>query len=202
MIDEEKYEEILSNGLLLDHYFVLCRIKGGVKLSENKRIQGFVNLLTKKGYIDNDGNLTEKSMNIVDETKFISPSKKDENFNTWVKSVHNACEEKIKKMTGKKQVRDKIDGKYYSFLPNIIDLEKVLYKVTSLYKITDFVKIERTIMKYIEECAKADRWFPVLQYYIMKNGFSQLVTDMEVVDDVVEVSNSSTVDRVDPKMLF
>lgn len=184
MIDIQKYkDEILSHGLLLDHYFVLCSIKNGEKIDGNKRIQGFVNLLTKKGYIYEDC-LTEKALDLIQNCILFEPipvdstEKKEEDLGTWITGLHSRLEKKMTDLTGRRQVRDKINGKYYSFLPNSVDLGKVMTKVITLYKLKDLEKIEQTIMSYMEQCSQAGSWFPILQYYIMKNGSSSMVTDM------------------------
>lgn len=190
MIENDKYNEILDQGLILDHYFLLCNMKNGVKLVDNKRIQGFINLLTKKEYIQ-DGELTEKALDLVENCKFaeivVVTEDKKINMATWVAEVHAACEAKLVELTGKKQVRDKINGgKAYPFLPNPTDLAKNLSKIVTLYKLKDYDKIERTIMRYIESCHQASSWFPILYYYIIKDGKSQLVTDMDSIDEKEE----------------
>jgi hypothetical protein len=196
MIREDKYNEILNSGLILDHYFVLSNIKNGIEPIKNKRIQGFINLLEKKGYLE-EGVLTEKSLELVEEfeTSVVEPSpevsKKQEDFAIWIQNLHLRCQEKLLQLTGSKQVRDKIDKKSYPFLPNSIDLGKVLYRVISLYKIKDYERIEKCIMNYIEKCAAANNWFPILQYYIMKNNKSNLVTDCEGSDEPVQEVKSS-----------
>lgn len=188
MIDEEKYKEILDNGLLLDHYFVLCNIKNGVKMTSSPRIKGFVNLLHKKGYLT-DGELTEKAVDLIQNCSFFEPTPVDErkvDLGTWASQLHKKCENKMVSLTGKRQIRDKIDGTPYSFLPNPIDLSKVLMKVVTLYKLKDLDKIEKTIMSFIEERSRSGKWFPTLQYYIMKNNKSSMVTDMESLEESTE----------------
>ncbi len=192
MIDDQKYIEVLESGLLLDHFFLLCNLKNGVKLVETRRIQGFINLLTKKGYIAVDGTLTEKGIDLVQNCSFaqelVKTDSKGDDFAAWVNELHTKCQEKLVELTGKKQVVARMDGrgKGYSFLPNALDLNKNLYKVMSLYKIKDKEKIEKTILNYIDECAISKSWFPILGYFIIKNGQSQLVTKMESGEDLVE----------------
>lgn len=187
MIDELKYNEVLDDGLSLDHYLILCNIKNKVKLISNKRIQGFLNLLIKKGYIEND-ELTEKGLDLVQNCEFseIIEIPKEENgkvervdLGTWIIKVHQACEAKIFALTGKKQIRDKIDKKMWSFMCNATDLGKNLQKVIAMYKLTDYDKIERTLLRHIEECNTAKSWFPIMYYYVMKNGKSEMVTDLD-----------------------
>lgn len=193
MIDVGKYKEILDQGLLLDHYVLLCNLRDGTELVSNKRIQGFINLMHKKGYIE-EGVLTEKALTLLDnEVHTVVPvvipktirvgriKTEEPNFDyaNWVIELHRKCEAKIMEKTGKKQIRDKIEGKGYSFLPNSTDLGRVILRAVNMYKINDFEKIEKTILKYIDRCAKAGKWFPILGYYIMKNSMSPMVTDMD-----------------------
>jgi hypothetical protein len=189
MIDDKTYRGVLESGLILDHYFLLCNIKNGKKSVETRRILGFKNLLTKKGYIDNLGNLTEKGAELVENCAFAEPvevvseeipqKKELKDFGSWVVKLHGKCQDKIYVLTGKRQVKAIIDKKSYPFLPNSTDLGKALHKAITMYKLTDHDKIEKTILAYISRCNTSKHWFPLLGYYIMKNGVSQLVTEME-----------------------
>lgn len=193
MINDQKYNEVLENGLILDHFHVLCSIRDGTTLPDNRRIKGFINLLNKKGYLD-DMKITEKAITFLEnagkEPIENEPPLKVElikNPNTplkitdWVAKLHIKCQDKLFELTGKKQQVGKVDklDKGYPFLPNVIDLGKVLSSCISSYKLTDNDKIEKTIISYIERCAKTNKWLPILRYYILKNGMSSLVTDME-----------------------
>lgn len=195
MISLEKYKKILDEGLLLDHYIILCKIKDGSPLPESKRVIGFTNLLAKRGFT-HEGNITQKGNDLVGEdlvventvpTKVIvvetSQSIQKFDYARWVISLHRKCEAKIVEATGKRQVRDTINGKPYSFLPNSTDLGKAILRVIDSYKIKDYDRIERTILAYIDRCIKSKQWFPILVYYIIKNNMSAMVTDMETIDD-------------------
>lgn len=204
MIDFEKYKLVLDEGLLLDHYFLLLNIRDRKSMTSTKRVQGFINLMCKKGYINEDGELTEKAvrllggkgnplpildrkvdmkaMCLVANLERNEPELKIEkkfDYATWVIQLHRKCEDRIFQATGKRQVRDKIDGKPYSFLPNSTDLGRVILRAVNVYKLKDFDRIERTIIRYIDRCIKANKWFPILVYYIMKNSMSPMVTDMD-----------------------
>ncbi len=134
MIDLKHYERILESGLLLDHWLVLLMIKNKEEMPKNKRIQGFINLLNKKGYIQ-DGVLTDEGILLTEyEVKTVSintasPDKEEKvvetDFTKWVIGLHKRCQNKLMELTGGKQVRDKIDKKPYPFLPNSTDLAKV-----------------------------------------------------------------------------
>jgi len=208
MVEEKKYTQILGDGLMLDHYFILCSIKDGKALTKSKRVQGFINLLTKKEYILDD-HLTDKALLLLGE----DISKREEevkeevkevkvepvkavaknrslaehlsymNYPVWVKDLHEKCQNKLIELTGNKQVMAKITRKAYPFLPNCTDLSKILSKVISVYKLTDFDKIERTLLLHIENCQKSGNWFPIMQYYIWKNNLSQMVTDLDNDED-------------------
>ncbi len=167
MINDEKYNEVLDSGLIL-----------------------------KKEYLEG-GILTEKGLALLEDVEMeigvqsTSTGTKNDDFGIWIQGLHKRCQDKLVELTGSKQVRDKIDKKSYPFLPNAIDLGKVLYKVITSYKVHDYERIEKCIMNYIEKCANAHNWFPILQYYILKNNKSSLVTDCEGADDDIQPAKSS-----------
>jgi hypothetical protein len=198
----EKYKEILSEGLLLDHYYLLCKISSKQEIPYNERVRGFINLLIKKDYIDADHNLTEKGIDFVQNCEFgeIELSTVHITTNSQIKvvteeqegrkdirnvliTIYANCRERIKYHTGKYQVRARIENKFYSFFPNSTDFFKVANKVITLYKIKDFTLMEKTLIAYIDRCATSNTWLPLFHYYIFKNGSSPLVTDMENPDD-------------------
>src|SRR6476661_2122502 len=109
MINIEKYREVLDSGLLLDHYFVLCTIKSGGVLDSNKRIQGFLNLLAKKGFIQDD-NLTDKALDLISDCDIIfdEESKNKVDFSQFVEELHKKLQDKLVELTGKRQVTAKV----------------------------------------------------------------------------------------------
>lgn len=202
MIKIDKYNEILDAGLLLDHFILLCNMRDCEPMSTNKRMEGFRNLLCKRGYIYND-ELTDKAFrligdNIVEEVITTSSSTTSTStmldtfdYGKWVLELHKKCREKLIEHTGKGQVRDFIASKQYPFLPNSTDLGHTILRTVKAYKLSDFDKIEKTILRYIDSCAKAKNWFPILGYYIMKNGVSTLVTDMLTDTDDIKSDDTS-----------
>ena len=190
MIDDKTYLDVLDSGLLLDHYFILCNIKNGRKLLNTRRIKGFVNLLTKKGYLE-DEQLTEKGYDLVENCGFAEPvsvietttehqGRLEIDFGTWVNELHKKCQEKLYTLMKIRQVRTRVPGekKMYSFLPNATDLGKVLHKVIKLYKLKDFEAIEKAIMSHIDNCAASQDWFPLLHYWIGKTKSGVFMSDM------------------------
>ena len=203
MIDLKHYERILDSGLMFDHYLVLCMVKNGEELPKNRRVQGFINLLNKKGYIQ-DGVLTDEATVLTEcDIKTVSTTVEKEevqtDFTIWVIGLHKKCQSKLLELTGGKQVRGKIGGKPYPFLPNSTDLAKSLHRAIVLYKLTDLEKIEKAMIGHILKCHKANNWFPLMKYYIIKSGAggsvasanSDMVTDMETIDEVEEVKGKS-----------
>lgn len=198
MINTEKYNKVLDAGLLLDHFMLLLSIRDNNPIHNNKRITGFHNLLCKKGYIE-DNVLTDKGKELVGEellgaSKSLSIIKEvvDEKFDyaDWVLALHSKCKAKLNELTGKSQVRDTINGKAYPFLPNSTDLGKTILRAVQAYKLSDFKKIEKCILNYIERCAQTKSWFPILQYYIIKNGTSTMVTEMDTIDEPIKNDDS------------
>jgi hypothetical protein len=203
MIDTILYNQILDQGLLLDHYILMCNIRDGNELGSNKRIQGFLNLLCKKEYIE-DGTLTEKGLNLIGGVmaKEVKPTlrmkagKKEErkfDYADWVIMLHRKLEARLIVGTGKKQYRAKLDGKGWSWLPNPTDLGRVLLRAIQSYKLTDFDKIEACLLRYTDLCIKKDKWFPILGYYIMKNNMSTMVTEMDSMEEEEDSPNDTIV---------
>ena len=201
MITTEKYKEILEEGLSLDHYYVLALIYNNQPLPDHKRVEGFTNLLAKMGYIE-DGVLTDKAIELVQDELFGSTLVSVETttttapvvleFNDWIFDLHKKLEDKLVELTGKKQQRHGVKGgKLRSFLCNPLDLGKNVKKVMTSYKIDDREKIEKALIRHIEDCNKAKHWFPIMFYYISKDGQSQLVTDLETVEDTTEEPQST-----------
>lgn len=194
MIDNVQYEKVLDSGLILDHYHLLCTIRDGGEVPKNKRIRGFLNLLVKKGYIEG-GVLSDSALLLIDcyntttttLTTTVAPVATGKfDYEAWAKGLHGRCQDKLKELTGKIQVTDRVGGKgkSWSFLPNSFDLAKVLYKTIVTYKLKDLDKIEKCVFHHINKCHRERSWFPLLKYYISKDGNSQLVTDLDNVEDV------------------
>jgi hypothetical protein len=193
MIDDKTYKEVLESGLLLDHYFLLCNIKDGKKSVDTKRIQGFINLLTKKGYIQDD-ELTEKGRELIQgyEISEIIPldtkgkTISGEDFEKWVEQLHAKCKERLRQLTGKPQFFMKVDKRDYPYLPGVKDLAMKIEKFIRVYKYTDLLKIEALILKHLESRNQK------LIYYIMRekgDAKSDLAADYENFDES-ELGNS------------
>lgn len=195
MIDEKQYEELLENGLCMDHFLVLCNLKSGIPLLKNRRVNGFVNLLIKRGYIGEDQELTEKGLELAQTYEVITaePTTKEVEFNEWVEEVRVAMVDKLEEITGKKQILARMTpkSKGYYFMPNFKDLAKNLQKVMTLYKIKDRELIKNKLVSYVENCANSGEFFPLVKYYIMKDGASQFVDSLEDEEEATPAYKSS-----------
>lgn len=214
MIDVKQYEKILDAGLLLDHYYLLCDVRDGRPLLNRKRVQGFHNLLCKKGYIE-DGILTELALKLIESHVLVADSAvklaikyaeaeveeediEDFDYAEWVISLHKKCVARIVKATGKKQARPTIDGVTYSFLPNPTDLGSAILRAVKKYNLKDYDKIEKCILKFVDKCARTGRWMPLLNYYVIKEQkgrttISKMVTDMDSMEDVDDEQDDNVV---------
>lgn len=199
MISLEVYKKILNNGLLLDHYMVMCNIRDGKEMPKSRRIDGFINLLEKKGYIE-DGVLTDLAFDIIDIHPVIVVGKEDIetpkfDFVGWSTSLHEKCVNKIIELTGKRQVISKIknSGAGYRFLDGIQDFSTRLYKCIERYKLKDMDIVEKAILNHIDNCHSSGNWFPLMKYYITKQGEgSPMVTDIENGIDIQKKDEKST----------
>jgi len=206
MIDIAKYKIILDEGLLLDHYLLLCNLRDGKEMVRSKRVQGFINLMHKKGYIE-DGILTSKAFNLIEgegnptpikpviaiEAEIRAKTSVKLDYATWVIALHKKVKDKLITGTGKPQVKAMVEGKGYPFLPNSTDLGKVILRAVKAYKLDDFDKIEKTLLRYVDTCVKLNKWTPLLNYYVMKHEASTMVTDMENLGDEESNDNNASI---------
>ena len=199
MISLNTYKKILDSGLLLDHYMVLCNIRDGIPMPKSKRVDGFINLLNKKGYID-DGALTDKAFDIIDLHPVMIVKEEEVetpqfDFGKWSTSLYTKCKVKIQELTGKQQVMSKInksDKKGYRFIDGYADFTQRLYTCIQKYKLKDMDAVEKAILNHIDTCHNANNWFPLMKYYIFKQGEgSPMVTDIENGIEAVAAAKSA-----------
>jgi len=186
MITDVKYKKVLEDGLLLDHYYVLLNLSKGTKMVDSKRIQGFINLLSKKDYIE-DGLITQKGLDLIEATGEIIEVKVEElvtDYDSWVKSLHEKCVAKVEAATGKKNVSAKIKNSSYYFLPTrVIDLSKPIQRFMKIYKVKDLEKIEGVVLAYVQKALDNKSFFPLLKYYIIKDDTSEMIGDIDNYDE-------------------
>jgi len=197
MISLEKYKRLLDSGLLLDHYFLLCNIRDSVPLPKSKRIEGFLNLLRKKGFIEKDNTLQEKAFDVIDI--FASVTIKEQvvetpkfDFGGWASELHKKCVDKLIRLTGNKQIIARFNkgDKGYPFLPNLMDFTTRIFSTIQRYKLKDMDSVEKAILAHIDSCHQKNNWFPLMKYYMYKQGEgSNLVTDLENGVEGIQTNN-------------
>jgi hypothetical protein len=182
-INLEKFKSILDEGMDLNFFYVLYATDRKESL-DHMKWKGMINVLKLKRFIDGRGNVTEKGKALLNK---INPpiEKKEVDANTWIQELHKKLQDKLAKLTGKKQ---KIISGKYSFLPNAVDLGTKLFKVLTKYKIDDLDKVEKVLLQYLDKCNKA-KWEMVvlMEYYILKNEVSRFMTDFENFQEVEDV---------------
>lgn len=167
----EKIKKILNNSLSIDDYIILKSIEEN-KLKEllswkqydltNLQISGYLTISTNF--------LTEKAKNLLKEVE-------KDNVNKY-ETLHKSLQNKLIELTGKKQKVITIERKPYYFLCNLKDFENKLSKTIVKYSLTDWSKIEKCLLLYIERCHKEGwKMNQLVTYYISKNEVSKLCDD-------------------------
>lgn len=172
-LNAENIEKIFKEGLTVDAFCYILFTKTG----EIEQFKTFFNTLPisliARGCIDPSGKLTPKGEGILTNIVGKKITKKRGNYD----AIFLSLVKELEHLTGKKQKTDKIHGKSYSFLPNMVDFNDRFHKVVTKYKIDDLVKAEKVLINYINKCNKANNWFPVLEYYLFKDNQSRFATD-------------------------
>ncbi len=155
-------EHLFASGLDFNHLFVLQNIDN---IPEINRITGYYNVLKAKGFIEEDGILSVKGQEII--AQFMQKEENCTNhaikketikefqpltFSEWSAILHRQLQEKLVKLTGKKQVNLTFDGKgtTYPYLCSVVDLEGKLKKFIQRYNYTDLKRIEHLLLKHCE----------------------------------------------------
>lgn len=199
MISLEKYKRLLDSGLLLDHYFLLCNIRDSVPLPKSKRVEGFLNLLRKKGFIEKDNTLQDKAFDVIDIFATVTTKKEvvetpKFDFGGWAAELHKKCVSKIFALTGSRSVIARVNkgDKGYPFLPNVMDFTTRMFSTIQRYKLKDMDAIEKAVLNHIDSCNQKNNWFPLMKYYLYKQGEgSNLVTDLENGVQSIQTTNNS-----------
>ena len=196
------FNYLIDKGLDCNLYSVLLLLKNNEELPKhNLKIQGWLLLLKKHNLITEDETLTESAHVLLSEIDNLG--RKDSfNIDSWTVDLHKKIVAELIKLTGKSQVRSAIRNKTYSFLCNEKDFTKKMKSFLKVYKITDYIKIEKTILRYINTCHKENSWFPLLEYYILKDGSSKLATDLDSSEEDFEPVKEEVKKPIDSKSLF
>jgi len=125
-----------------------------------------------EGYLYPSGNIAPKGMSFI-QNVLGNVYHKVDNY----EQLHKELQDRLFVLTGKKQV--KANGSY-TFLCNSIDLKSRLTRVITKYKLADWEKVKKLLLSHVEKAhnQKFDKVM-LIQYYIEKNGNSNLASDYE-----------------------
>lgn len=179
------YKSILDNGIEANQFVLLFQLYNNEDTSclvDNLQVKQYMSTLVRKQLIE-QGNITLKGIELLakigaGEMKYVLPD-----IGSFSASLHQKLQNKLIELRGSPQVKGKIQGKAYPFLCNEKELQGKLERVCKLYKLNDVSAIENTLLSYIEQCHKANNFFPLLHYYILKrmpdgSDVSNMVTEM------------------------
>jgi hypothetical protein len=192
---KEQLEWILDKGIDCNQMTLLLLYPD---LPEHIKVSGWKVLLEKNGFIA-DNTLTQKADVYISEySSLIEKGVKDSfSVDNWCKEIHTNIKTLLVTLTGKEQVRASIRDKSYSFLCNEKDFTKRMKDFLKKYNIKDFVKLEKVIYMYVRSCHKQKSWFPLMEYYIIKDGYSKLATDYDSFVEIVEVEDDTKLANVE-----
>lgn len=114
----------------------------------------------------------------LEAPKQIAIGKGGPNINPY-NNIYEKCQQAMIDKYGKKQIMIDIKGKKYPFMCNLIDFTTKLKKIVLKYKLDNWDKIEKCLIRFINDPKGAAQ----LKYYIEKNNESQLATDYEMYED-------------------
>lgn len=201
-ITVDEYKTIREEGLTLDAVLMLLLIGA----EDETRYFGeqdvpFAGVLRLRGYIEKD-RITEKGKEFLKTIEKERPiavvELRGEMLTAFVRNLHIELQQRLVTLTGKKQ---RMLGGKYAFLCNAIDLERKIRSVFKLYGLQDLMKVRGCLLNYIDRCSKMG-WDKVnlIEYYILKNDVSKLMTDLDTFEDVIDDDKPAPL--IDPKNLF
>lgn len=186
-----KIEEIakaVNKGLTIEEYIYLRIKEDGCEYIFNGIIPVKKEMLLLNSLIYPEGNLTPKGKELLKE---ISREKVSKKVDIGINQLYIACQEELQRLVGKKQKTSKISGKSYSFLPNFVDFQDKIEKSCKKYQLNDKEQLKKVLLQYINKCYKENNWFPILEYYIMKDGHSKLATDYVSFEEMQEIKQQN-----------
>ena len=186
-----KIEEIakaVNKGLTIEEYIYLRIKEDGCEYIFNGIIPVKKEMLLLNSLIYPEGNLTPKGKELLKE---ISREKVSKKVDIGINQLYIACQEELQRLVGKKQKTSKISGKSYSFLPNFVDFQDKIEKSCKKYQLNDKEQLKKVLLQYINKCYKENNWFPILEYYIMKDNKSKLATDYVSFEEMQEIKQQN-----------
>lgn len=187
-IDITELSKAINKFITVEQYIVLKIIEDGcLYLFPNNLFAATIVGLKSSGYIYSETQLTPKGKELLKE---ILGNKMSKKVDIGINQLYIACQDELQKLVGKKQKTSKINGKSYSFLPNFIDFQDKIEKSVKKYQLNDKEQLKKVLLQYINKCHKENNWFPILEYYIMKDNKSKLATDYISFGDLKEIQTT------------
>lgn len=184
-IDITEFAKCAEKNYRFDSYIALKVAEDGSNyLFPNNYFTEIYNNLKASGYIYSETQLTPKGKELLKE---ISGNKMSKKVDIGINQLYITCQEELQKLVGKKQKTSKINGKSYSFLPNFIDFQDRIEKSCKKYQLNDKEQLKKVLLQYINKCHKENNWFPILEYYIIKDNKSKLATDYVSFEEIEEI---------------
>jgi hypothetical protein len=196
-----KEEFLFASGLDFNHLYTLQNLNNLPNLG--RRVEGWLNILIAKGFIDDDHWPTEKGneilskfnnsqtvVNIEQDGSLVEEPVKNESvktFSNFVDELDTKLKEKIKKLTGHNQAYITVQNVKYPYLSDAVDLESKLKKFVTKYKKQDLKRIEACLLKHCEI-----RNQKILMYIMREKGDSKsdLAVDYDnYVEELPKITN-------------
>lgn len=211
-INEKIFYNVLKANLSLDHYYLLNNIKQDILIIQNKRIEGYIGFLKKKGWVNNNNLTTEgvKLLAQIEENEVILQvmETKEKSFTSFCKELHTKIENKIIELNNGKRTFKNPSGKF--LLCSEKELQTRLEGFVKKYNYKNTAKIEEELLKHTEYCLTInqnrikDKYARIIYYFIMRDGFpSDLLAACNREDE--EITITSTIEQqghIDTKDLF
>lgn len=169
----------MEKGVDLNVCALLYMFREGEQIrTENEKIMAYIMLMERKGLVA-EGRITlagEELLKAVDgEENAPSITSKLSSY----EEIYDRVVERLFQLTGKKQIRTEIFGKTYNYFPTKYDFVTRLKGVCNKYKLRDLGKIEKVIIRNIENCHKKNKWYPLFAYYLTKDNISNFASEYE-----------------------
>lgn len=156
----EELLQIYNAGIDFDTYFTLTIAHAGATYQFPNLDYTSYKLM---GYLDFECKLTKKGEEVLAKCK--KSVKSDVDF----KGIYIRLGEFLKSKIGKKQVIG-FGNKYFMF-SSALELENTLKRFWKFYpEYNNIVKIEKCLIKHIDNCARQSKFAPALQYFIIREN--------------------------------
>lgn len=193
-INNEIFIKALEKLNSLDTYFILAQLNENQPLPKSLKVDGHLNLLQKKQFINQEGKLTDKAIEIlayINDDKVIlkQVEEKNQNFSQFCQSLFTKLENKVIELGEKKTFKNPSTER---LLPsNVKELSDRIKDFMKKYNYTDLTKIEEELLQHVEKCIKKpNKYQRSVYYFIFKDKFpSELLkalTDDEKEEEIQE----------------